>query len=1362
MPTFSEAASAFRSRFGFQEHSDAESVAVRSSPALFKSASKDSLLQSSLAPAARIGSNAERDDREISGGSSNQSFELQEDPSFWKDHNVQVVIRIRPLSSSEISLQGYNRCVRQDSCQTITWTGHPESRFTFDIVADENVTQEKLFKVAGLAMVENCVGGYNSCMFAYGQTGSGKTHTMLGDIEGGTRRHSVNCGMTPRVFEHLFARIQKEKESRRDEKLRFTCKCSFLEIYNEQILDLLDPSSTNLQIREDAKKGVYVENLRELEVSSARDVIQQLVQGAANRKVASTNMNRASSRSHSVFTCVIESKWESQGVTHHRFSRLNLVDLAGSERQKSSGAEGERLKEATNINKSLSTLGLVIMNLVNISNGKSQHVPYRDSKLTFLLQDSLGGNSKTTIIANISPSNCCALETLSTLKFAQRAKFIRNNAIINEDASGDVLHMRIQIQQLKKEVNRLRGSVNGGAENQENDSWTIGFPGSPGSFKWDGGLGSFSPLTSEKRSSKRKDFDAALVGAFRREQDKEIALKALTAENEAAMQLAKQREEEIQSLKMRLRFREAGIKRLEAVASSKISAEKHLLEERSELLKEIEVLRTQVDRNQEVTRFAMENLRLKEELRRLQSFYEDGEREMMTEQIKILQNKLLEALDWKLMHENKSGSSDSGILHSEDNLLVSNQGLSSSWDSSINEENEFLRLQAIQNQKEVEALRRNLNFCLEAKEKLERRVAESISELEEERKSSCARKELSQQLQINDPPCVRTVDTPVDAPNDPLELKAMVDAIAVASQREAEAHETAIILAKENEELHLKLKVLIEDNKKLIELYEGVSAEGSNKAQNGLQAENVGDSEDTNHEMIDLETKNAEYLERQLHEMHEENDKLMGLYEKAMQERDEYRRMLLSGEIIYAEVEEFNCPEKLVKAGERVFSEECNEDIELVEVSSRSGEDKIEGELDLSGSSEIETNRPEDLVLVGEKGNAIADSNNLNGVPKPARLPNVKVPEEELHFARMKVDLVQDKLANAAKAVSFFGLLEKANIAIERLLREIEDGENGVQVKQQEIVALRLLSSEIQERKDIVDNKLLALKSSVASFSCSVDHWEQRERRAAERVDVSSHFVEKKKEELRGLHVHKDETDAALAKAQDSEMTIRKDIELLVTKLDDAENQRKAEKILLEINNVDKTGIPNERSWNFSKAGELLRSEEERTKLTSEIKKSREKVATLRREIKDLKQRSEALHTKIHIVNEELAKGMRSLEEAEVGLEKVIQEKETLFEMTEEGKTEAEKMIFEYHQCIFEMDLKKEEMKMCEEELQLALRSLEWLKAAKMAASQKKNRVLEDNRHIFKLLDLNDCSSPLSVSDKVLEELGFLTAFLDS
>ncbi|VFQ73732.1 unnamed protein product [Cuscuta campestris] len=271
--------------------------------------------------------------------------------------------------------------------------------------------------------------------------------------------------------------------------MRFICRCSFLEIYNEQILDLLDPSVVNLQIREDTKKGIHVENLTEVDVTSARDVFQQLVQGGANRKVASTNMNRASSGSHSVFTCVIESKWESQGVTHHRFARLNLVDLAGSERQKSSGAEGERLKEATNINKSLSTLGLVIMNLVDMSNGKSLHVPYRDSKLTFLLQDSLGGNAKTIIIANVSPSSRNRImhqkrateddtrdyatnymhsffifkkiredtkkgihvENLTEVDVTSARDVIQQlvQAVINEDASGDLLATRVQIQNLK-------------------------------------------------------------------------------------------------------------------------------------------------------------------------------------------------------------------------------------------------------------------------------------------------------------------------------------------------------------------------------------------------------------------------------------------------------------------------------------------------------------------------------------------------------------------------------------------------------------------------------------------------------------------------------------------------------------------------------------------------------------------------------------------------------------------------------------------------------------------------------------------------------------------------------------------------
>ncbi|OVA03262.1 Kinesin [Macleaya cordata] len=1371
----SEAASALRSRFGFHEPSDTDSV--RSSP-FVKSAFKENLFQSST-------TNGEKDDHEgFPERSSNQSFELQEDPSFWKDHNVQVVIRIRPLSNSEISIQGYNKCVRQESYQTITWTGHPESRFTFDLVADENVTQEKLFRVAGLPMVENCMGGYNSCMFAYGQTGSGKTHTMLGDIDGGTRRHSVNCGMTPRVFEHLFSRIQKEKESRRDEKLRFTCKCSFLEIYNEQILDLLDPSSANLQIREDAKKGVYVENLKELEVTCARDVIQQLVQGATNRKVAATNMNHASSRSHSVFTCIIESKWETQGVTHHRFARLNLVDLAGSERQKSSGAEGERLKEATNINKSLSTLGLVIMNLVNVSNGKSLHVPYRDSKLTFLLQDSLGGNSKTTIIANISPANCCSLETLSTLKFAQRAKFIKNNAIVNEDASGDVLTMRIQIQQLKKEVNHLRSLVNGVPENQENDNLSVCFPGSPGSFKWEGLQGSFSPLTSDRRRSQKKDFEAALVGAFRREKDKEIALQAMAAEIQAAMHLAKQREDEIQGLKMRLRFREAGIKRLEAVASGKISAEMHLLQEKEEYLKEIEVLRNQVDRNQEVTRFAMENLHLKEELRRhVLSFAEEGEREMMNEQIMILQNKLLEALDWKLMHE-----ADSAMVQVDYMLLYNDP--TSSLSSSINAENEFLRIQAIQNQREIETLHKKLNSCLEEKEKLERQIDDLVTELENEKRSaSVMKEEARQKLQaINLPVSSRTTDLPDVASNDQMELKTMVDAIAAASEREAEAHETAIILAKENDELRMKLKVLIEDNNKLIELYEGAVAEVS-KAENAqverTEDHNIGfadfhkekDVDNTmkianlEHQLQELHEENeklmglyekamqvektqdqnigfadfpkekdvdnimkVENLEHQLQEMHEENEKLMGLYEKAMQERDEFKRMFCSNGQNNIEVrEEFHCPEKLVEVdgGQNVNFDDHNselyESVVCREEPLGDGEHQIE-------------------VLGNVSNNEDSDAEKL-----PSNFNRVEA-SEELNLARMKLEAAQDKLENASKAFNLFVLLEKATIEEDKLSIETEAAEKCILVKQQEIADCKLLSSEIESKKAIVDRKLLALKSSLSSFSSSVGYWEQREERARARMEASSTYVEQKKEELIHLQTRKDEVEVAQQKAHQSEAELRNKLICLKSKLEDENRKIETEKVLLAIDNVDKTVIPTQRNWHLGgKATDLLKSEEEQPKLQAEIRQSREKLNFVLKEIEDLKSRSEKLDINIENIKKDIATGLQTVEEMEIGFQTVIQEKEMLFEMRENGRNEIEKMIIEYQQCVFELDLKEGEMKLLEEELQIEMKSLEELKKTRLIEIQKKAQLLDETKCCFMVLDSQN--QPLYVSEVVEEQL---------
>ena len=206
-------------------------------------------------------------------------------------------------------------------------------------------------------------------------------------------------------------------------ELSFLIKCSYLEIYNEQIMDLLEPSSINLHVREDIKKGVYVEGLQEDVVGSYRDMIHLIQKGGKNRHVGATALNRESSRSHSVLTTIIESKSMSHtGVWNMKTSRFHIIDLAGSERSKNTDAVGERLKEAGMINKSLSALGNVINSLVDLSEGKSRHVPYRDSKLTFILRDSLGGNSRTVIIANISPSSVNMGETLSTLEFARRAK----------------------------------------------------------------------------------------------------------------------------------------------------------------------------------------------------------------------------------------------------------------------------------------------------------------------------------------------------------------------------------------------------------------------------------------------------------------------------------------------------------------------------------------------------------------------------------------------------------------------------------------------------------------------------------------------------------------------------------------------------------------------------------------------------------------------------------------------------------------------------------------------------------------------------------------------------------------------------
>ena len=316
---------------------------------------------------------------------------------------------------------------------------------------------------------------YNSSCFAYGQTGSGKTYTMMGELAllpGGLDER----GLAPRMIEHLFSKIAEAEDSGGGrEILRYSCRASVLEIYNETITDLLNPSLTNLMIREDPTKGIYVDGLSEKEVLNVNDVMQLMQRGHNNRHVGETNMNARSSRSHSVFTFVVErtsksrdrSEGGSSGVTGVVSSRLNLIDLAGSERVKGgalggSQAQGDHFKEACHINQSLTTLGRVIMELVEsqrVGGDKphtTRHIPYRDSRLTFLLQDSLGGNAKSLIIANVSSSSLCAAETVSTLQFVSRAKCIRNKASINLLYRGDVALLQKEIIRLNTELDSLR------------------------------------------------------------------------------------------------------------------------------------------------------------------------------------------------------------------------------------------------------------------------------------------------------------------------------------------------------------------------------------------------------------------------------------------------------------------------------------------------------------------------------------------------------------------------------------------------------------------------------------------------------------------------------------------------------------------------------------------------------------------------------------------------------------------------------------------------------------------------------------------------------------------------------------------
>lgn len=367
-----------------------------------------------------------------------------------KKENIQVVVRCRPMSSKEVS-NGYTEVVKmmkEDNAVAVAVPKNDSSseykQFTFDSVFDWNSTQEDLYARMVHPLIESVLNGFNATIFAYGQTGTGKTYTMEGVRDDKLPlSDQINRGIIPRTFEQIFKTIEQS-----DNK-QYLVFSSYLEIYQEEIHDLLDSKcKTKCELREDKDVGVYVNNLNKYICKNVQEILKVMHEGNKNRTIGATDMNEHSSRSHAIFTVTVEIKSSTERI---RVGKLNLVDLAGSERQSKSGATGQRLKEAGKINVSLSTLGNVIHALVEEN---SSHIPYRDSKLTRLLQDSLGGNSKTLMIANIGPACYNWDETLTTLRYANRAKNIHNAPRVNEDPK-DAL-----IRQYQDEISKLRNILN--------------------------------------------------------------------------------------------------------------------------------------------------------------------------------------------------------------------------------------------------------------------------------------------------------------------------------------------------------------------------------------------------------------------------------------------------------------------------------------------------------------------------------------------------------------------------------------------------------------------------------------------------------------------------------------------------------------------------------------------------------------------------------------------------------------------------------------------------------------------------------------------------------------------------------------
>ncbi|XP_056663401.1 kinesin-like protein KIF1A isoform X17 [Monodelphis domestica] len=376
--------------------------------------------------------------------------------------SVKVAVRVRPFNSREMSRD--SKCIIQMTGSTTTIVNPKQPKetpksFSFDYSYWSHTTpedinyasQKQVYQDIGEEMLQHAFEGYNVCIFAYGQTGAGKSYTMMG------KQEKDQQGIIPQLCEDLFSRINDTT----NDNMSYSVEVSYMEIYCERVRDLLNPKNKgNLRVREHPLMGPYVEDLSKLAVTSYNDIQDLMDSGNKARTVAATNMNETSSRSHAVFNIIFTQKRHDAetDITTEKVSKISLVDLAGSERADSTGAKGTRLKEGANINKSLTTLGKVISALAEMDSGpnknkkkkKTDFIPYRDSVLTWLLRENLGGNSRTAMVAALSPADINYDETLSTLRYADRAKQIRCNAVINEDPNNKL------IRELKDEVARLR------------------------------------------------------------------------------------------------------------------------------------------------------------------------------------------------------------------------------------------------------------------------------------------------------------------------------------------------------------------------------------------------------------------------------------------------------------------------------------------------------------------------------------------------------------------------------------------------------------------------------------------------------------------------------------------------------------------------------------------------------------------------------------------------------------------------------------------------------------------------------------------------------------------------------------------